>query len=72
MPTHKLDPTKWVDKYSDYLFNYAIVRVNDREVANDLISETFLAGLNSKDNFEGRATETGGSVTCFCAHYDGL
>ncbi len=57
MPTHKLDPTKWVDKYSDYLFNYAIVRVNDREVANDLISETFLAGLNSKDNFEGRATE---------------
>lgn len=57
MPAHKLDPNKWVDKYADYLFNYAIVRVNDREVANDLVSETFLAGLNSKDNFLGKATE---------------
>ena len=41
MSTHTIDPTKWVDKYSDYLFNYTIVRVNDREIANDLISETF-------------------------------
>lgn len=57
MSTHQLDPTKWVDKYADYLFNYAIVRVNDREVANDLVSETFLAGLNSKDNFLGKAAE---------------
>lgn len=57
MPKHTLDPTKWVDKYADYLFNYAIVRVNDREVANDLVSETFLAGLNSKDNFLGKASE---------------
>lgn len=57
MPAHKLDPNKWVERYADYLFNYAIVRVNDREVANDLVSETFLAGLNSKDNFLGKATE---------------
>jgi RNA polymerase sigma-70 factor (ECF subfamily) len=57
MPAHSLDPTKWVDKYSDYLFNYTIVRVNDREVANDLISETFLAGLKSMKNFKGEASE---------------
>ncbi|WP_372919050.1 sigma-70 family RNA polymerase sigma factor [Salegentibacter sp.] len=57
MPKHTLDPNKWVDKYADYLFNYAIVRVNDREIANDLVSETFLAGLNSKDNFLGKASE---------------
>ncbi|MDT0677143.1 sigma-70 family RNA polymerase sigma factor [Autumnicola musiva] len=57
MPVHNLDPTKWVDKYSDYLFNYTIVRVNDREIANDLISETFLAGLKSKKNFKGEASE---------------
>lgn len=57
MPKHSLDPNKWVDKYADYLFNYAIVRVNDREIANDLVSETFLAGLNSKDNFLGKASE---------------
>lgn len=57
MSTNKIDPTKWVDKYSDYLFNYTISKVNDRELANDLISETFLAGLKSMKNFKGEATE---------------
>ncbi len=53
----KLKPEHWVDNYVDYLFNYAIVRVNDPIVAQDLISETFLAGLKSKDNFKGAASE---------------
>lgn len=57
MSTNTIDPTQWVDKYSDYLFNYTIVRVNDREVANDIISETFLAGLKSMKNFKGESTE---------------
>ena len=53
----QLDPDKWVDRYADYLFNYTIVRVNDREVANDIVAETFLAGLNSMKNFKGEASE---------------
>jgi len=57
MSKHKLDPNVWVDHYSDYLFNFTIVRVNDSEIAKDLISETFLAGLKSKDNFKGEASE---------------
>ncbi len=57
MSVNQLDPNVWVDKYSDYLYNYTIVRVNDHEVAQDLISETFLAGLKSKNNFKGEATE---------------
>jgi RNA polymerase sigma-70 factor (TIGR02943 family) len=57
MSKTKLDPDKWVDRYADYLFNYTIVRVNDREVTNDLISETFLAALNSMKNFKGDASE---------------
>lgn len=57
MAVNKIDPSKWVDKYSDYLFNFTIVRVNDRELAQDLISETFLAGLKSMKNFKGEATE---------------
>ncbi len=57
MSENQLDPNKWVDKYSDYLFNYTIVRVNDRDLANDLISETFLAGLHSMKNFKGEASE---------------
>ena len=57
METSLIDPEKWIDKYSDYLFNYTIVRVNDREVTNDLISETFLAALKSQKNFKGESTE---------------
>jgi len=54
---HQINPEKWVDNYSNYLFNYTITRVNDREVAKDLISETFLAGLKSMKNFKGQAAE---------------
>lgn len=57
MSKHVIDETKWVDRYSDYLYNYTIVRVNDHEVAQDLISETFLAGLKSAKNFKGEASE---------------
>lgn len=52
-----LNPDRWVDRYADYLYNYTIVRVNDHIVAQDLISETFLAGLKSKNNFKGEASE---------------
>lgn len=52
-----INPEKWVDKYSDYLFNYTISRVNDRELAKDLISETFLSALKAMKNFKGEATE---------------
>ena len=57
MADHQIDPKKWVDKYSDYLYNYTIVKVNEREVAEDIISETFLAGLKSMKNFKGEASE---------------
>jgi len=57
MPKHQLDPNKWIDLYSDYLFNYTITRVNDREIAKDLVQETFFSGLKSMKNFKGEASE---------------
>lgn len=57
MPDHLIDPTKWIDQYADYLFNYSITRVNDREIAQDLVQDTFLAGLKSMKNFKGEASE---------------
>lgn len=57
MPEHLLNPNKWVDLYADYLFNYTITRVNDKEIAQDLVQETFLAGLKSMKNFKGEASE---------------
>lgn len=57
--SHKqlLNPDIWVDNYADYLFNFAIVRVNNSDVAKDLVQETFFAGLKSADKFEGKSTE---------------
>lgn len=57
MAGSKLNPDTWVDEYADYLFNYAIGRVNDAETVKDLIQETFLAGLKSAKNFKGDAAE---------------
>ncbi|NNF20283.1 MAG: sigma-70 family RNA polymerase sigma factor [Flavobacteriaceae bacterium] len=52
-----LEPDSWVDLYADYLYNYALARVSDPEVAKDLVQETFFAGLRSAANFKGNATE---------------
>jgi len=54
---HSLEPQLWVDRYGDYLYNYAVVRVNDPERAGDLVQDTFLAGLKAKERFQGRSTE---------------
>ena len=57
MSTNLLDPTQWIDKYADYLFNYSVSRVNDHEIAQDLVQDTFLAALKSSENFKGDASE---------------
>ncbi|PIF00786.1 MAG: RNA polymerase subunit sigma-70 [Maribacter sp.] len=57
MADYQLRPETWVDKYADYLFNYAVTRVNDTEIAKDLVQETFFSGLKSAANYKGMATE---------------
>jgi RNA polymerase sigma-70 factor (TIGR02943 family) len=47
------DPAIWVDEYGDYLFRYAILRERDRQLAEDLVQETFLAALRARDSFRG-------------------
>jgi hypothetical protein len=54
---HKANPQQWVEKYGDYLFNYAIVRVNDSDAAKNLVQETFLSALKALDRFRGESTE---------------
>ena len=56
-PKHTIDPNKWIDAYSDYLFNYTISRVSDTDIAQDIVQDTFYAGLKSMKNFKGEASE---------------
>jgi RNA polymerase sigma-70 factor (ECF subfamily) len=47
------DPTTWVDEHGDALFRYALLRVKDPGVAEDLVQETFLSALKGVDRFRG-------------------
>ncbi|RMF78393.1 MAG: hypothetical protein D6744_10160, partial [Planctomycetota bacterium] len=38
---------EWVDEHGDYLFAYALSRVRDRNVAEEVVQETFLAALKA-------------------------
>ena len=48
-------PDQWVDQYGDLLYRFAMARVKDPSVAEDLVQETFLAALHARDRFEGRS-----------------
>jgi RNA polymerase sigma-70 factor (TIGR02943 family) len=47
------DPESWVDHYGDFLYRFALARIKDPAVAEDLVQETFLAALRGRENFRG-------------------
>jgi RNA polymerase sigma-70 factor (ECF subfamily) len=49
------NPESWVDAYGDFLYRFALSRVKDPSVAEDLVQETFLAALRAYENFKGRS-----------------
>lgn len=55
--TRTLDPERWVDAHGDALFRYALLRVRDRSVAEELVQETFLSALEHQDQYAGRGSE---------------
>lgn len=52
-----LNPDVWVDRYGDALYHFALARVQDQNIAEDLVQETFLAAVKARDRFEGRSSE---------------
>ncbi|MEN9443603.1 MAG: polymerase sigma factor YlaC [Bacteroidota bacterium] len=57
MPTSSTNPEQWVLEYSDSLLRFAYMRVFSREIAHDLVQETFLAALRTRNNFRGESSE---------------
>ena len=51
------DPAEWVDRYGDGLFRYAMLRVRDTQLAEDLVQETFLGALKGREGFQQGASE---------------
>ncbi len=42
--------------HGDYLYRLAYLQLRNKEAAQDIVQETFLAALNTKENFEGRSS----------------
>ncbi len=52
-----LNPNKWLENYGDYLFSIAMLKTNNRETAEDLVQESFLSAIKSKEAFRGDSSE---------------
>ena len=52
-----LDPGKWLDGHGDYLYRYALARVRDAAIAEDLLQETLLAAVGACQSHAGRSSE---------------
>jgi RNA polymerase sigma-70 factor (ECF subfamily) len=49
----KHDPGTWVEEHGDALYRFALLRVKDPIVAEDLVQETFLSALKGIEGFKG-------------------
>lgn len=52
-----LRPGAWVKTYADYLYSLALIKVNNKETAEDLVQETFLSAFKAKDSFKQDSSE---------------
>ncbi len=53
----KVNPDKWLDLYGNLLYQYALPRVNEVVIAEDLVQETFLSAIKGLSGFKGEASE---------------
>lgn len=61
MPTTEKDfvlqPEKWVERYADALYAFALARLRKQEVAEDMVQDTFFSAWKAKDTFLANASE---------------
>ncbi len=50
------DPAEWLHDYGDSLYHYALIRVRSEAIAEELVQDTLLAGLQSEASFSGQST----------------
>lgn len=56
--THQLSaPEQWLALYGNILYRYALVRIREPEISEDLVQETLLAALKARANYAGQASE---------------
>ncbi len=56
-PSAHPDPERWVDEHGDCLFRFALTRVRNEAIAEDLVQDTLLAAVRTQERFGGRSSE---------------
>jgi RNA polymerase sigma-70 factor, ECF subfamily len=56
-PPTTTNPDRWVDEHGDCLYRYALLRVRRPELAEDLVQETLLIAVRTRESFAGRSSE---------------
>jgi len=49
------DIQDWVSLYADDLYRWALHKTSEKEIAEDLVQETFLVAFNSLNKFQGKS-----------------
>jgi len=50
------NPHTWLQEHGDYLYRYAMSRLHNEELAQDMLQETLLAGWKGFERFAGQST----------------
>ena len=56
-PARLSDPDTWLELHGDSLYRFALVRVREPSIAEDMVQETLLAAWRAKDSFAGGSAE---------------
>jgi len=54
---NQVAPHLWVDTYGDGLYSYALFRLENKLLAEELVQETFVAGLGARPGFSEKSSE---------------
>ena len=51
------NPEKWVENYADALYAFTITRVQDTQLSEDIVQDTFFSAWKARDTYKGQASE---------------
>ena len=52
-----INPENWVNEHGDYLYNYAMGRLYSKDLAEDILQETFLYAYRNRELYSGNSSE---------------
>lgn len=52
-----LRPAEWLKNYGDYLYSFALIKVSNKETAEDLVQDTFISAFKAKNSFKEDSSE---------------